>query len=356
MDQTKLTHEAYTVGWICVLESELNASRALLYKEHDRLPPAEKDDNMYILGEMGKHNGVIAFPAIHGIGAAARTATNMIRTFCNIRFGLMVGVGGGAPNPDHFQMPLRDIRLGDVVVSEPKGDQGEMTSFDLLLACFTCSINMADSIVVGGVIQYDMGQWRDDGKFHKRSHLNKPPTMLLKATKLLQSDHGFRKGEVNSYITDVTSLSETHELFEKYQFPGQEKDLLYPEDYTHVGGEDCSACDSHMAEIRAVRKSKNPVVHYGIIASGNAVIRDPQYRDRLRKEWGVSCFEMEAAGLMDNFPCVVIRGISDYADSHKNDIWQPYAAVVAAAYAKDLLRVILPYEVDALEVVKTKEG
>ena len=43
---------------------------------------------------------------------------------------------------------------------------------------------------------------------------------------------------------------------------------------------------------------------------------------------------------MDTFPCVVIRGICDYADSHKNKIWQPYAAATAAAYAKELLRVI----------------
>lgn len=43
---------------------------------------------------------------------------------------------------------------------------------------------------------------------------------------------------------------------------------------------------------------------------------------------------------MDSFPCLVIRGICDYADSHKNKIWQPYAAAVAAAYAKELLLVI----------------
>ena len=52
---------------------------------------------------------------------------------------------------------------------------------------------------------------------------------------------------------------------------------------------------------------------------------------------GVLCFEMEAAGLMNNFPCLVIRGISDYSDSHKNDGWQRYAAATAAAFAKELL-------------------
>jgi len=61
----------------------------------------------------------------------------------------------------------------------------------------------------------------------------------------------------------------------------------------------------------------------------------------LRKELDVLCFEMEAAGLMDNFPCLVVRGICDYADSHKNNLWQGYAAAMAAAYAKELLSVIL---------------
>jgi nucleoside phosphorylase len=79
------------------------------------------------------------------------------------------------------------------------------------------------------------------------------------------------------------------------------------------------------------------VVFYGMIASGNQVMRDGVTRDRLRKEFDVLCFEMEAAGLMDDFSCVVIRGICDYSDSHKNKRWQEYAAATAAAYAKELL-------------------
>jgi nucleoside phosphorylase len=68
-------------------------------------------------------------------------------------------------------------------------------------------------------------------------------------------------------------------------------------------------------------------------------------RDRLRNELNVLCSEMEAAGLMDNFPCLVVRGICDYADSHKNDRWQKYAAATAAAYAKELLCIIPRHEV-----------
>lgn len=88
-------------------------------------------------------------------------------------------------------------------------------------------------------------------------------------------------------------------------------------------------------------------VHYGLIASGNQVIKDATFRDRLDEEFGgyVLCVEMEAAGLMNNFPCIVIRGICDYADSHKNKDWQEHAAAVAAAFAKELLQYVQPSEV-----------
>lgn len=84
------------------------------------------------------------------------------------------------------------------------------------------------------------------------------------------------------------------------------------------------------------------MVHYNIIASANQVMKDGILRDRLSEKLSVLCFEMEAAGLVNTFPCVVIRGICDYADSHKNKIWQPYAAATAAAYVKELLSVIPP--------------
>lgn len=77
-----------------------------------------------------------------------------------------------------------------------------------------------------------------------------------------------------------------------------------------------------------------------LIASGNQVMKHGGTRDQLARELGILCFEMEAAGLMDNFPCLVVRGICDYADSHKNEQWQKYAAATAAAYAKELLSVI----------------
>jgi nucleoside phosphorylase len=91
----------------------------------------------------------------------------------------------------------------------------------------------------------------------------------------------------------------------------------------------------------------DPAIHYGLIASGNQLIKDAFVRDKLAAEKDILCFEMEAAGLMNHFPCLVIRGICDYSDSHKNKEWQGYAAMMAAAYAKDLLCRIPPNKVEA---------
>ncbi|RYO83493.1 hypothetical protein DL762_006084 [Monosporascus cannonballus] len=322
----KLTHDAYTVGWVAVLHCELNASRLLLDEKHEPLQSGENDDNSYLLGRMGAHNVVITFPGsgTYGTNAAAQVVTNMVRTFRNIRFGLLVGVGGGAPRPPNSKDATKDIRLGDIIVSDPKGKHG-------------------------GVLQYDMGKWGNDQDFSIESHLNKPPGILLKAMQLLRSDHDFGEGEMNQYIQQVTVKASKRTQFREYLFPGRDQDQLFKANRQHSGEDDCSDCRATgLTEKRLDRDSDEPAVHYGLIASANAVMRSAQRRNELRDKWNVSCFEMEAAGLMDNFPCVVIRGICDYSDDHKNKVWQPYAAVAAAAYAKDLLRIIQATEVTAI--------
>ncbi|KAM0249501.1 hypothetical protein ACHAQJ_009049 [Trichoderma viride] len=126
-----------------------------------------------------------------------------------------------------------------------------------------------------------------------------------------------------------------------FAHPGEGQDMLFDPEYDHPDTEEtCSNCDLRRLIERPARVGRNPVIHYGLIASGNQVIKDGRIRDKLVQELGVLCFEMEAAGLMDNFPCLVIRGICDYSDSHKNKQWQNFAAVTAAAYAKELLSVV----------------
>lgn len=126
MASKTLTNDDYTVGWICALDVELAASEAMLDEEHPNLPNADRDSNTYTLGRIGPHSVVLAgFPSSSpGIGAAATVATNLLRSFPQIRFGLMVGVGGGAPN-DSATNSRNNLHLGDVVVSTPEGQCGK---------------------------------------------------------------------------------------------------------------------------------------------------------------------------------------------------------------------------------------
>jgi nucleoside phosphorylase len=130
-----------------------------------------------------------------------------------------------------------------------------------------------------------------------------------------------------------------------YTFQGSANDRLYKAAYDHLPpATSCDLCDSSQEVVRVLRESTDPRIHYGSIASGNQVIEDGATRERLRKELGVLCFEMEAAGLMLDFPCLVIHGICDYSDSHKNEIWQDYAAATAAAFAKEFLHFTLHHK------------
>ncbi|RYO80522.1 hypothetical protein DL762_007612 [Monosporascus cannonballus] len=120
-------------------------------------------------------------------------------------------------------------------------------------------------------------------------------------------------------------------------------------------GNHCTNCD----QTKIVRrKPRDMLVHYGLIASGNQVIKDAPFRDEINMRLGgkVLCFEMEAAGLMNDFPCIVIRGICDYADSHKNKDWQEHAAATAAAFGKELLSVIPAQEVEQMPMIKINYG
>lgn len=147
------------------------------------------------------------------------------------------------------------------------------------------------------------------------------------------------------YVQDA--ISKLRDLDMPYfGFPGREHDLLFRAEYRHPDeGEDCSNCDRAQTVDRAPRPQDGPSIHYGLIASADLTMKDPMFRNELRKSKKVLCFEKEAAGLMDRFPCIAIRGISDYADTHKCKKWQPYAAITAAAYAKDLLALLDPDKV-----------
>lgn len=324
MDHPLPTREDYQIGIICALAIEKAAMVAMLDKTHPKLRKADNDNNEYTLGKIKAHNVVIAcLPAGSiGNGPAATVANNMQRSF-PIKFGLMVGVGGGVWSKKE------DIRLGDVIVSEPTGTHG-------------------------GVLQWDFGKMEAEGKFRRTGSLDKPPPVLLHALQELK-------------ITDITDGLDMQEnlalmihnkprMAQIYRHQGMENDVLFEATYEHEGDETCDSCDTKSTISRPIRKDPAPKIHYGNIASGNEVMKHGTTRDKIAKEQGVICFEMEAAGLMNNFPCLIIRGICDYADSHKNKIWQPYAAATAAAFARALLGFVNEQEARQQDVEKASGG
>lgn len=301
----------YTVGWICALDCELAAAKAMLDEVDDQIPEQDPSDhNVYEFGRIGSHKVVIAcLPAgRYGTNSAAVVAMDMLRTFKSIRIGLMVGIGGGAPSP------LQDVRLGDIVVSQPDR-------------------------TFGGVVQYDLGKTTKDGKFVRTGTLNAPPRVLLAAIARLKATHLGEDSQIPKLLSEM--LRRKPKMRSTFVYQGAQCDRLYSARYDHVESEDeldeCQRCDPGKVLSRPPRPTEDPEIHYGTIASGNQVIKDAPTRDRLREELGALCFEMEAAGLVQDFPCLVIRGVCDYADSHKNKRWQHYASATAAAYAKELL-------------------
>ncbi|KAF5007419.1 hypothetical protein FDECE_6267 [Fusarium decemcellulare] len=322
-------YNAYTVGWICAVQTEIVAALGLLDDRHTE--PVETpvhDSNSYTLGRIGKHNVVIAaLPrGQYGLANAANVGRDMVRTFPNVRIGLMVGVGGGVPTK-------HDIRLGDVVVGCP-------------------------AYRSGGVVQYDHGTAMQGQNISIKGALNQPPISILTAINTLSAEHELNGHGLEETIQDV--LNNKPRLVKRFQRPHPDADRLYKADFIHDSpgmscATSCGVSNTIRRDARSVDED-NPKIHYGLIASGNLLMKDAIVRDRLSAEEDVLCFEMEAAGLSNHFPCVVIRGICDYSDSHKNDEWQEYAAMVAAAYAKKLLLQVPLNKIEAEERIAKIEG
>lgn len=289
----------------------------MLDEEYDGPEIDDKDDNTYAYGRIAKHYVVIGcLPAgRYGTSSTARAARDMVRSFPRLRFALMVGIGGGAPTEKN------DIRLGDVVVSQPTG-------------------------TLGGVIQYDLGKQLQSSGFKMTGQVNAPPEKLLGVIPELRRLYNDQRkpDRIFEHLRRMDNMDD-------YRRPTL--DRLYKSEYQHIigSGKNCEKCDPNEILGRSERRTNRIInVHHGNIASGNTVLKDATIRDTYAKdpELNILCFEMEAAGLMNNLPCLVIRGICDYCDSHKNDDWHKYAALVAAAYARELLLVLKPQRVEAM--------
>jgi hypothetical protein len=157
----------------------------------------------------------------------------------------------------------------------------------------------------GGVVQYDMGK-ATPGEFKSTGFLNTPPGILLSAIGMVEVNRYKESGNhLKQYLSQITEK-------ERYRRGAVGEDILFEAGYDHEGGISCASCFQNKRVVRQPRSNGEVMVHYGTIASGNTVMKDAKERDKISSAFGgILCFEMEAAGLMNTFPCLVIRGIYD---------------------------------------------
>ena len=300
---SKLNSDSFspTIGIVTALPKEYAAVQGVLGISKERSIAGEGSGRRYGIGVIptlqgGAHQVVLAL-AGKGNNSAATRATLLLSHFSTLKTILMVGIAGGVPHPTK---PDEHVRLGDIVVSNEYG-----------------------------VVQYDFV--KEEVGVIKPKLLPRPPdSLLIEAVNYLQ---------VNEYLGSCPWLDYIPMGTKKIKSanrPPDDQDVLHHSVNT-------TQIIPHPVDIK--RTSSNPRFFTGPIASANILLKNPQRRDALRDQYGVKAIEMESSGIADatwnqRIGYLVIRGICDYCDEYKNDIWQEYAAVVAAAFTRALLESI----------------
>ncbi|EXK35801.1 hypothetical protein FOMG_09006 [Fusarium oxysporum f. sp. melonis 26406] len=307
----------FEIAIICALTLEADAIEALFdHHWEDDGPPFDKepgDPNAYSTGVIGRFNVVLAHMPGMGKVHAATVASNCGKSFPSIKLALVVGICGVVP----FGPAKDEIILGDVVISN-------------------------------GVIQYDFGRQLPERFARKDTLLEVPGRPNTEIRGALAKLEGLRhrrqlNAKIEGYLAVLQSDPELHA-----EYPGATKDRLFKASYRHT--DDQRSCEQLGCNGELVSRSRlstadvptKPAIHFGLMASGDAVMKSGEDRDRIATAEGIIAFEMEGAGVWDSFPCIIIKGGCDYADSHKSKVWQRYAAATAAACAKAFLGFWIP--------------
>ncbi|PSN67547.1 ankyrin repeat protein [Corynespora cassiicola Philippines] len=306
------SRDDYAIGWVCVLPVEAAAAKATLDHIHDDLPPDlnSYDTNNYILGSLQGHNVVVAYPnsGVCGKTSVADVATQLHASYTSVRFNFMVGNAEGVSDTNE------GIRLGDVVVGKPTAGWP-------------------------GVVQHDMNEKQTERQFVRRRALDQPTSLLLTAMGKAETAAIFDESKMPRYISDIVQKDPV-----TFARPGLEQDIFFEPNYEHITMESeesgCVHYDPDRIRSRQPREEQDPIVHHGLIASGHRLTCHGATRDNFAHKHGILCFEAEANGLRDAAKYLVIRGICDYADSHRSELWHAYAAAAAAAYAKEVISFI----------------
>jgi nucleoside phosphorylase len=306
----------FNIAWITnewgLQQAEKHLSESFFYEPKDFARDVS-DKNAYLWGRVDSHN-VVIIAAPSNVPASV-TVKTLLAAVPNIRFGLFVGTGAANPKPSKDL----DIRLGDLVVGQPAKPNY-------------------------GVVQYDIETVKM-GQDTKQASSHEPlPTILTTTLQSLIHEWAL---EAASFVDDVRHSPPTSNAA---------RDRLFDPSYTHSQGKNCLECDQSRLIKRCRRDPEVPLIFSGIIASSNYVVQDVEVGQMIEIYVGERCvcFDTMAAGLMPNFPCLNIRGISRYADSHKTNVkWDMYAAAVAAKFTQLYIRALPTSAVNVLTKAAT---
>ncbi|EHK48651.1 hypothetical protein TRIATDRAFT_290253 [Trichoderma atroviride IMI 206040] len=342
--------EDFEIVIICGLPLEFNAVSLVLDEfwdeDGDHFGRSPGDVNHYITGRIGRYNVVLALLSHMGKVHTASAAASIRSSYGGVRLALLVGICGGAPQAANDEDD--EILLGDVVISKT-------------------------------VVQYDFGRLYPDKFVRKNTFegsLGTPSKDIRNLLITFETDIGLERLQRRTayFLKQLQANATGRKRHGRYSYPGTAEDKLFQAIYRHKHHVPCTCicrdcnsisdpvCDEALnssceelgcdniyleprGQLEARRqleqdesdKAQEPAVHVGSIASGDVVMKSADERDRIAKKEGVIAFEMEGAGIWEELPCIVVKGVCDYADCHKNKRWQNFAAATAASTLKAIL-------------------
>jgi nucleoside phosphorylase len=330
------SRDDFAIAIICALPLEAEAVEAQFDETYNQLGKyygkQQGDANAYINGRVGKHDVVLCYMPGIGKGSAAGVASSLLVSYPGVKLALVVGICGGAPPPPEYQ----EIFLGDVIISD-------------------------------SVIKYNFGQQYPGGFQRKtgvKDTLGRPGREIQALLNSLRAENARREfqDQTQQYLHTLQQTGT------KWIHPGVD-DILFKARYLHKHysdasagcscfrsdapgqiceealGMDCNKLDCDLGQQVQCREASEAVptsIYIRPIASADTVMKSGQHRDGIVKREKVIGFKMEGAGVWDHVPCIIIKGVCDYADSHKSKLWQAYAAATGVSVAKAFLEYWMP--------------
>lgn len=366
------SRDDFKIAILCALVREADAVQLVFDKfwgDHGkRYGKATGDPNAYTTGVIGRHNVVLAHLGGMGSVAASVAAAGLRGSFSGIKLALVVGICGAVPSYGHGSNKT-EIWLGDAIISTAviHYDYGRQYPGNFKRkTALEDTLGRASSDIRSLVSQLQTHHYReklrrDVAMYLERlqqKHEAKYPGPTLDILHGAACVHKHRDGAVSCdkckdgddpcprYCDElkcddvIRQRVISCELCKDVKGLGDISHREYGEQIFDVY--DSKASVRQQATFQHLPISKpfhlhDPGIHFGRFGSANKVMKSGEDRDALAKDEAIIALEMEAMGVWELFPTIVIKSACDYADSHKNKDWQDYAAITAAACMRAVL-------------------